>query len=249
MTKNTIQKSETSLNPIKLMIATCKYWRTYFWRITWLTAIVAIPGSMIRVVQFDSVNDASIVASLAGLYLSVALTWIFFKEADLKKFKFPSLYVRSSVRFLPFLLTSIFFVCISMPSLIGIMIIILSISAQIPLAFAIVGLIISLASIYLIVRFSLATTLVVPHEISAFNAMRLSWQVTKGNIIRISLAWASIVFGIVILSGLLLSGFEFIPLFAENLYAQVVLNGLLLTFLLPLFIGYGVQMVQRLEYE
>lgn len=236
-----------SLNPISLIIATCKYWRLNVWRIIFLTAIVAIPGSVVRVLQFDSVNDASIVASVAGLYLSVALTWVFFHESDLKKYRVPTLYVRSSSRFLPFLLTSIYFALIAMPVMLGIMIIILALSTQIPMYYTYIGGLFSLAAMYFVVRFSLATTFVVQNELSSFNAMRLSWEVSAKNSIKLAFAWGSIILLIILASGLLLSGAEQITFLRENLYAQVLLNGLLLTFFLPLFIGYGVQIVKRLE--
>jgi membrane-anchored glycerophosphoryl diester phosphodiesterase (GDPDase) len=77
--------------------------------------------------------------------------------------------------------------------------------------------------------------------------MRLSWEVTKGSVLKITFAWVVILAAIVIFSGLLISAIELIEFFRENIYAQAAINGLLLTFLLPLLIGYGVQIVKRIE--
>lgn len=77
--------------------------------------------------------------------------------------------------------------------------------------------------------------------------MRLSWEVTKGSVLKIAFAWGVILVVIVIFSGLLISAVELIEFFRENIYAQAAINGLLLTFLLPLLIGYGVQIVKRIE--
>ncbi len=242
-----MKSNKVSLNPLSLIADTCRYWQKYVWRIIFLTAIVAIPGSIVRILQFDSINDASILASLAGLYLSVALTWVFFKEADLKKYRVPSLYVRSSSRFLPFLLTSMYFALTIMPIVFGLMIIILAASSQVPMYFAAFGAALSIGSLYFVVRFSLATTLVVQNEISAFNSMRLSWEVTKGIVIKTAFAWAFIIIAIVLVSGLILSALELISFLKENIYAQVIINGLLLTFFMPLFVGFGVQIVKRIE--
>lgn len=242
-----MQLNKKSLNPFSLIADTCRYWGKYTWRIIFLTAIVAVPGSFLRQVQFDSINDASIIASLAGLYLSIALVWAFFNEDELKQHKFPSLYINSSSRFLPYLLCSIFFVITIMPIVFGIMIIILALSGQVPMYFVLLGAALGLLELYLVVRFSLATTLVVQNKISAFNSMRLSWEVTKGSVLKIAFAWGVILVVIVIFSGLLISAVELIEFFRENIYAQAAINGLLLTFLLPLLIGYGVQIVKRIE--
>ena len=46
-----------NLNPISLASDTIGIWQIRFWRIIFLCAIVAIPGSMLGVVEIDSTTN------------------------------------------------------------------------------------------------------------------------------------------------------------------------------------------------
>ena len=239
--------NKASLNPFTLAGDTITVWKLRFWRVVLLSAIVAIPGSVLRIVQIDSTTNASIVTTLAGMYLSVALTWAFLYEKDLMKLRFAQIYTKSSGRVLSFLATSVLFSLVTLPVLMGVFVIVLSIAEQIPPAFIVFGLLVLLISGYFMVRFSLATVLVVQNEISAINSLRLSWQVSKGYLLKLTLAWTVIIVAIIILSGAVLSLLGLITFMRENDYALALSNGVLLTFILPIFIGYSVQIVRRLE--
>jgi len=239
--------NKASLNPFTLAGDTITVWKLRFWRVVLLSAIVAIPGSVLRIVQIDSTTNASIVTTLAGMYLSVALTWAFLYEKDLMKLRFAQIYTKSSGRVLSFLATSVLFSLVALPALMGVFVIVLSIAEQIPPAFIVFGLLVLLISGYFMVRFSLATVLVVQNEISAINSLRLSWQVSKGYLLKLTLAWTVIIVAIIILSGAVLSLLGLITFMRENDYALALSNGVLLTFILPVFIGYSVQIVRRLE--
>lgn len=238
---------KSQLNPFSIISSSVKTWRNNFWKILLATIIVTIPGSFIKVFQFDSVNDASIVASIAGLYLCVALIWSFFNLSAINKNSFLKLYILSSSRFLPYLFTSVLFAIVCMPAIFSIMLMVLSVSLQIPWAFSIVAIFTLIASIYLAVRLSIAPILVVQNDITAFNALRLSWQVVKGNIIKITFAWAVALFGVIVISGIIFTLVNLNQFMASSAFVQLLLNGILLSLLLPLFIGYGVELVKRLE--
>lgn len=239
--------NKASLNPLTLAGDTLTIWKLRFWRVLLLTAIVAIPGSILRILQIDSTTNASIITTLAGMYLSVALTWAFLYEKDLMKLRFAQIYTKSSGRVLSFLATSVLFSLVALPALMGVFVMVLSMAEQIPLAFVAFGLLVVLVSGFFMVRFSLATILVVQNEISAVNALRLSWQVSKGYLLKLILAWAAIIGAIIVVSGVILSLLGLITFMRENDYALALSNGVLLTFILPMFIGYSVQMVRRLE--
>lgn len=236
-----------SLNPLSLANDALTIWKLRFWRVVLMTAVVAIPGSVLRIVQLDSTTDAGIIASLAGMFLTVALTWSFLNEKDLMKLRFTQLYVKSSSRILPFLLTSVFFTLTILPGLLGVFVIVLSIAGQIPLGFVVFGVGILMLSLYFMLRLSLATVLVVQNSISAISSLRLSWQVTKGYSLKLALAWAAILLCIVVVSGGILTLIGFIKFMSQNDYALALSNGVLLTFLLPMFVGYSVQIAKRLE--
>lgn len=238
---------KTSLNPITILKSSYNLWRKNFVKITLATVIVAVPGSFIRVYQFDGVNDASIITSFAGLYLCVMLIWSFFNIDQIKKNSFLKLYILSSARFLPYLFASLLFAIICMPALLSVLLIILAVSTQIPWAFSIFGVGIILAILYLVIRFSLATTLVVQNDITAFNAMRLSWQISKGRIVMIGLSWLVALGLVVVLSGVIFSLINLISVLASSAFVQLLLNGILLSIFLPLFVSYGVELVKRLE--
>ena len=235
------------LNPFSIIVSGAKTWQQNFYKIFLATVIVTIPGSFIKVFQFDSINDASIVTSIAGLYLCVALIWSFFNLEEVKKNNFLKLYILSSKRFLPYLFASMLFALVCMPAILSVVLLILSVSAQIPWAFAIIAVTTLVASLYLTVRFSLATTLVVQNDISAFNSMRLSWQIVKGSILKIALAWAVVLGLIILFSGLVFTIVNLNQSFAASAFVQLLVNGVLLTFILPLFIAFGVELVKRLE--
>jgi len=238
---------KASLNPLSLLRDAVTIWNLRFWRVALLTAIIAIPGSILRIIQLDSTTDASIISSLAGMFMTVALTWAFLYEKDLMKLRFTQLYVKSSSRILPFIATSVLFAVTALPALMGIFIIVLSAAEQIPLGFLFFGLAVVLLSVFFVIRLSLATVLVVQNEISALNSLRLSWQVTKGYFMKLTFAWVAIIIAIIVVSGALLTLIGLIKFMRENDYALALSSGVLLTFLLPLFIGYSVQIVKRLE--
>ncbi len=239
--------NKVSLNPFTLAGDTLTIWKLRFGRVVLLSAIVAIPGSILRIVQIDSTTNASIVSTLAGMYLSVALTWAFLYEKDLMKLRFSQIYTKSSGRVLSFLATSVLFSLVTLPALMGVFIMVLSMAEQIPLAFVTFGLLVVLISGFFMVRFSLATVLVVQNDISAINSLRLSWQVSKGYFLKLTLAWAVLIVAIIVVSGAILSLLGLITFMRENDYALAISNGVLLTFILPMFIGYSVQIVRRLE--
>ena len=56
-----------NLNPISLASDTIGIWQIRFWRIIFLCAIVAIPGSMLGVVEIDS-TSAPAVYNLGNTY-------------------------------------------------------------------------------------------------------------------------------------------------------------------------------------
>jgi hypothetical protein len=212
-----------------------------------MTAIVAIPGSYTRVLAFDSVNDASIIASIAGLYLTLALTYSFLNDQLLVKNRFTKLYVLSSGRFLPFLFASIIFSVVTLPAALGVSLIILAISVPLSPLFIVLGVGLIVLCLYMMLRFSVATVLVVQNDITAFNAFRLSWQVTSKNLIRLFIAWAFVLIISVAISGIVLTGADYFLSAANNIYIQVAVNALLLLFVLPLFISYSVEITKRLE--
>lgn len=236
-----------SLNPLSLANDALTIWKLRFWRIVLMTVVVAVPGSVLRIVQLDSTTDAGIISSLAGMFLTVALTWSFLNEKDLMKLRFTQLYVKSSSRILPFLMTSIFFTLTILPGLLGVFVIVLSIAGQIPLGFAVFGICVLILSLFFMLRLSLATVLVVQNSISSVNSLRLSWQITKGYSIRLVLAWVAILLFIVVVSGGILTLLGLVKFISQNDYAIALSNVLLLTFLLPFFVGYSVQIAKRLE--
>lgn len=75
----------------------------------------------------------------------------------------------------------------------------------------------------------------------------MSWQVTKGYLLKLTVAWVVIILAIIVVSGVILSLLGLITFMRENDYALAISNGVLLTFILPMFIGYSVQIVRRLE--
>jgi hypothetical protein len=238
---------DKKLNPISILKSSCNTWAKSFWKIFILTAVVAIPGSYTRILAFDSVNDASIIASIAGLYLTLALTYSFINEQKLLENRFTKLYVLSSSRFLPFLFASIIFSVLALPAIFGVSLIILAISIPLSPLFIVLGAVLILVILYLMLRFSIATVLVVQNDITAINAFRLSWQVTNKKQIGLAISWITIILLSAIISVMVLSASDYLLSAAENVYIQVAVNALLLIFVLPLFIGYSVEIAKRLE--
>ena len=87
----------------------------------------------------------------------------------------------------------------------------------------------------------------VQNDITAFNAFRLSWQVTNKRQVAVALNWISIFLLSVIISAIVLTAADYLFSAADNVYVQVAVNALLLIFVLPLFVGYSVEIAKRLE--
>jgi len=238
---------KVNLNPITLAGDTIAVWQIRFWRIILLSGIVAVPASLLGPLQIDSTTNLGFVITIAGIYLCVALSWSFLFEKDLMKLNLGKLYLKSSGRVLPYLATLIIFLLVALPVLLSLVVITLGIALEQLSILVFFGLAVSAGSLYFMLRFSLATVLVVQKNITSLQALKLSWQLTRGNIVLLFVAWLAVILTVVVVSSTALWLVGLIEFVRNSDYALALISGLLMTFLLPFFIGYSVQITRRLE--
>lgn len=239
--------TKLTINPWRIIVSSLQAIKQNLWRVFWMTAIVSIPASAIRAYYFDSANDISILASLATLILALTLTWSFMHIDQLKKKRFTQLYVLASSRLLPYIFTSVIISVISLSCILGVFLLILTLSAQASLVISPLGIILILIGVYFLIRFSVATYVVTEEDNTTISALVQSWQLTKKIFWRVLLAWFSIFLLIVVLSSIvftiadLITGFNLTPMW------QTILNALLAIILLPVLVAYGAELTKRLQ--
>lgn len=212
-----------------------------------MTAIVSIPASIVRAFYSDSANDLSILATLMTLLLTLTLTWSFMHPQELKSKRFTQLYVLSSARLLPYLFASLIVSIIGLSSMLGVFLIILALSSQLPMLLSLLGVIIVSTGLYLLVRFSLTPYIVSQDGITAISALTLSWQLSKKRWWRLMLAWASILLLVIVLSGAVFTTADIITGYNLTQMWQAVLNTVMVIVLLPVLVGYGAEITKRLQ--
>ena len=212
-----------------------------------ITAIVAIPGSILRVAQLDTTTNASLLSTFSGMFLIVSLTWAFLNEKDLSKRSFANIYVISSSRILPFIATTILVSLIGIQLVVGAYLVVLSMSGLFPFVVNVAGIIIILISLYLLLRLSLSMILVVGNDITSIGSLKLSWKLTKGNLLRLLFAWVAILLTVIIIGWVFLYFINLIPVISSNSIVSALCDGIILTIVTPILISYEVELTKSLQ--
>ena len=241
-------KKPFSLNPISLLLDSLRDFKAQFVKILLVSAVVAIPGSILRVITFDNgVTDFSIVASIAGLYASLALLYAFAQPAKLKKNSWAKTYVESSGRFLPYLGVTILQGAVALVSILGLLVPVLVISDVVSPVFGLFGVAAGLITLWLLIKLSLASVITATTPLGVLAALRASWLGTKKHFWPLLFAWMCILVAIIVVSGIILSGVYAMPTFANNQLIIALVNGILVSFILPVVIGYAVHIWNRIK--
>ncbi len=246
MNKKTTIK--VSLNPFSLLGETVSIFRAHLSKIFLISAIVAIPGSILRVTSFDNgVTDFSIVASLAGLYASLALLFAFYYPKKTKTTSWVKIYITASARFLPFLGVTVIQSLVGMFVILGGLLPVLYLAGVVAAPFALVGVVFALLALWLLVRLSIAGIIVATTEMSVITALRASLLGTKKRLWILFFDWLVIFAIATLLSGIVLRAVYMVPALGDNQLIVAVVNGVLVTILLPIILGYGVCIWQRIQ--
>lgn len=242
------KNNKFSLNPIILLRDSMVEFKTYFIKILIISAVVAIPGSLLRVTTFDNgVTDFSVVASIAGLYASLALYFAFFNPQKTKKNSWPKIYVQSSGRFLSYMGVTIVQGIVALFAILGLFLPILSLAGVVSNVFAVAGIVMGLLAAWLLVRISLAAVITATTELGIIISLRASWLATKNRFFIILLDWVIIFTLVILLSGITLSGVYALPVLANNQFVFALINGILVSLILPIVIAYTVQIWNRIR--
>jgi hypothetical protein len=240
--------TKLSLNPFSLLRDTLQDFRSHFVKILIISAVVAIPGSLLRVATIDNgVTDFSIVASIAGLYTSLALFYAFYNIKQLNKNSWSKTYVAASGRFLPYLGVTILQGLLALIAVLGLLLPVLVFSGVVAPAFGIFGVAIGLIALWVLLRVSLAAVITITTEFGVNSSLRASWLGTKKLVLRLLLDWVVVLLLGVIISGLILTAVYAVPPLANSQLAVALINGVLVTFSLPIVIGYTVHIWNRIQ--
>ncbi len=246
MKKNSPTK--LSLNPLSLFAETVLVLKNNLSKILIISAIVAIPGAILRVTSFDNgVTDFSIVASLAGLYASLALLFVFNNPTNLKHTSWTQTYIASSGRFLPFIGVTIIQGLVGLFVVLGGLLPVIYLAGVVALPFGLVGAILCLIAVWLLVRLSIAGIIVASTDLSVISSVRASWLGTKKRFWVLLLDWFLIFTLVVIGSGIFLRIAYIVPAIGENMIALALVNGVLVTIFLPIVLGFGVGIWKRIQ--
>ncbi len=237
-----------SLNPFSLLGETLSIFKANLAKILLISGIVAIPGAILRITSFDNgVTDFSIVASLAGLYASLALLFAFYNPKNIRSQSWSNIYVTASRRFLPFLGVTIIQSLVGMFVILGGLLPVLYLAGVVAIPFALVGIIFALLALWLLIRLSIAGIIVATTEMTALTSLRASMMGTKKRWWKIFFDWLVVFVLATIISGIILRIVYMVPSLGDNQIVLACVNGILVTILLPVLLGYGVCIWQRIQ--
>ncbi len=233
---NSKSSNGKKLGVVRIFIDSLKTYRQNFWRFTLTAAVVLLVSSIIKAYDLSVSKNSDVMAILyiAGLYAFAAMAWINFYLVKAKKMRLTQIYVASSGRFFPLLLVSIVQILMVAPAVVGFFLLLLSVSAGLGWWLAVVGGVLLVLSAWLLVRYSLANIIAVGEQITGLAALRRSFQITTKKFWRLTGAYVSFLLVIGFCSGLVLELFVRIPILSGVWFFQGLVNGLLLSVIMPL---------------
>ncbi len=184
---------------------------------------------------------------MAGLYASLALLFAFYYPKKTKTTSWAKIYITASARFLPFLGVTVIQSLVGMFVILGGLLPVLYLAGVVAAPFALVGVVFALLALWLLVRLSIAGIIVATTEMSVITALRASLLGTKKRLWILFFDWLVIFLFATLLSGIVLRAVYMVPALGDNQLIVAGVNGVLVTILLPIILGYGVCIWQRIQ--
>lgn len=224
------------LGIIKIFTSSLKFYQQNFWRFTLTAAIVLLASSIIKAydVSVSKNSDVMAILYIAGLYAFAALVWLNFSLQKAKAIRLTQIYVASSGRFFPLLFVSIVQVLMVAPAVVGFFLLLLSVSAGLGWWLGVVGGLLVVLSAWLLVRYSLASVITVGERLTGWQALGRSNRLTKKRFWRLTGSYLAFLLVIGFASGLVLELFIRLPRLSELWFFQGLVNGLLLSMIMPI---------------
>jgi hypothetical protein len=159
-----------------------------------ILAVVALPFNLVNLLNFISVDlqTFAVYGSFADVFMNVALLWSILEHEKGRKPTMPEAYYSGMNQVVSYLLTSILLVLMLIPFAIGFTIFTAAAAPDqgtTPIEVALVGLvalIVTLPSLFLIVRFGFALVLSVTENLRPTAALRLARRLTLGRFWRVA---------------------------------------------------------------
>lgn len=189
---------------VKLWRQVLSDYRLHFWRYTFIVLVVIIPVTILNEI---ALGDATVSAygSLATLFMNTALIYAIFQfNASSSKPTFRSLYYDSSKVMLRYIIVGVILALMLIPAALGLGIIGLGGNAGgAPalgelLLLGIIGLFISLPSIYLMVRNGLGLITVYTDDLWPSKALKRSRELTAGRFWQVLGRYALLILGLLV---------------------------------------------------
>lgn len=248
-TKENAVKTKRKLGIIKLARASLVFYKQNFAKLTLVAAVVLLTSSIIKAYdQSSSSNsDVTLILYVAGLYTLAALVWYCFHTAEAEKSRFDQIYVRSSARFLPLLFVSIAQTLMGLLAIVGGFIFLLATAAGLGWWLAVIGGAMVILSAWLLVRYSLAGLVVVGEPVSGRAALQRSRLLTKKRFWRLLGSYLGFLLVVGFACGLVLEVFVRLPKLSQMWFFQGLMNGALLSAIMPLMVIFGYQLYRTLN--
>jgi hypothetical protein len=215
-----------------------------FGKLMLITAIVAIPVGLLR----SSSADYSILGSVAGLFLLIALTIVSLDTKAMAK-SLAQIYNQASANYLRMIGVMLLLTVVFVPAMMGLSMAILIIGQQISLwpLLGAFSLLVSVFFSYLLVRLSLTGIALIDMNLSVAAAARLSLRLSKKRFWRLLGSYTLVLFVLFFVSGLSIQLLLLIPFVQTSDVVVNLINGVLLTLLVPVLIRYVVSNYQAIQ--
>lgn len=243
-------KAKKDKRNLKLFTNTLRFYKQNFWSFTKIAAIVVLISAIIKSYDLTHTNssDIALILYVAGLYTFLALLWLNFNKKEGEKIKISEIYTSSSARFFPFLAVSLVQSLISLPLIIGFVLIILTVGLGMAPVFILIGGVLIIVSVILLIWYSLAGLVVVEEaNLTSIKALSRSKKLVKGNFFGLLFDYLLFILVIGFFSGLIINLITRIGFIGDNWFFKGLIDGVLLTVVLSIVSIFGFNIYQDLK--
>ncbi|MCC7289255.1 hypothetical protein IT414_02615 [bacterium] len=245
----TRQKGFRNRRRVRLFLDSWRFYKTNFWRITRVAAIVFFTGAVLQAYQarYGSATDLTFVIFLASEMALLALLWLNINHEEAKQLKVSQIYNSANSRFLPFLTVAILQSLMILPLIFGAFLFIISISLGLTVWFQILAATLMLISLLLLLWYSQAAFVVLAEGKSSVRALRHSQQLVKGQLRRIAVDYFVFTIFVLLLVALVGQLSATVKFLQNNWVVEGVVSGVMITIVISLASVFGYNLYQDVK--
>lgn len=205
--------------------ATFRLWRTNFNLFTKIVLVVAIPSSVLNVLNTQGlIGEYGLLLSLAWSFVIIAILQLARDKSELVGSKIGTIFTAASGRILQYVAVSLILLVFALPLILSLLGLLLAQSAFgiPPIVFVPISTIAFALGAYLLVCFSVSQAITVNQGTSIYQSLKLSAECTKGNRLRVFLSYFVLIAGML----MILMAIQFILSINQTINENSIISGI-----------------------